>query len=177
MSARRRTRELIDAGVDAVKVGIGPAHCTTRVVTCAGGRRSRRFNQRLSGARYGVRSFRGGVKFSVTWQGIAAGADVVMIGSLFAEPRAPGEVILYHVRSFRCTRHGSIGAMREGSSDRYSQTSEAESKLVPEGIEVAFLIAERLRNVTQLVGASLRHGLHRLSQHSGVPGEDSVSCA
>ncbi len=81
----------------------------------------------------------GGVKFSGdVAKAIAAGADVVMIGSLFAgTEEAPGEVILFQGRSFKSYRGmGSIGAMREGSRDRYAQElEESESKLVPEGIE------------------------------------------
>ena len=81
----------------------------------------------------------GGVKFSGDMaKAIAAGADVVMIGSLFAgTEEAPGEVILFQGRSFKMYRGmGSIGAMREGSRDRYAQEmTESESKLVPEGIE------------------------------------------
>jgi IMP dehydrogenase len=105
----------------------------------------------------------GGVKFSGdVAKALAAGADVVMIGSLFAgTEEAPGEVILFQGRSFKTYRGmGSIGAMREGSRDRYAQEmTEAESKLVPEGIEgrVAYkgTIAEM---TTQLVGG-LRSGM------------------
>jgi IMP dehydrogenase len=105
----------------------------------------------------------GGVKFSGdVAKAIATGADVVMIGSLFAgTEEAPGEVILFQGRSFKTYRGmGSIGAMREGSRDRYAQEStDAESKLVPEGIEgrVAYkgTVAEM---TTQLVGG-LRSGM------------------
>src|SRR5256714_1292403 len=120
-------RELIDAGVDAVKVGIGPGSiCTTRVVTGAG-------VPQISAIQFCVEEARkkglpiisdGGVKFSGDMaKAIAAGADVVMIGSLFAgTEEAPGEVILYQGRSFKMYRGmGSIGAMRESSRDRYSQ--------------------------------------------------------
>jgi IMP dehydrogenase len=105
----------------------------------------------------------GGVKFSGdVAKAIAAGADVVMIGSLFAgTEEAPGEVILFQGRSFKTYRGmGSIGAMREGSRDRYAQEmTESEAKLVPEGIEgrVAYkgTVAEM---TTQLVGG-LRSGM------------------
>jgi IMP dehydrogenase len=105
----------------------------------------------------------GGVKFSGdVAKAIAAGADIVMIGSLFAgTEEAPGEVILFQGRSFKAYRGmGSIGAMREGSRDRYAQEmAESEAKLVPEGIEgrVAYkgTIAEM---TTQLVGG-LRSGM------------------
>src|SRR3954451_2081006 len=136
------TRELIDAGVDAVKVGIGPGSiCTTRVVTGAGVPQITAIQSCVAAAREAKVPIiaDGGVKFSGdVAKAMAAGADVVMIGSLFAgTEESPGELILYQGRSFKAYRGmGSIGAMREGSKDRYSQeTTELESKLVPEGIE------------------------------------------
>ncbi|MCA1557091.1 MAG: IMP dehydrogenase, partial [Acidobacteria bacterium] len=159
-------RELIDAGVDAIKVGIGPGSiCTTRVVTGAG-------VPQISAIQSAVRAARehnipvisdGGVKFSGdVSKAIAAGADVVMIGSLFAgTEEAPGEVILYQGRSFKSYRGmGSIGAMREGSRDRYAQEdTHNESKLVPEGIEGRVPYRGTLSEmVTQLVGG-LRSGM------------------
>lgn len=160
------TRELIDAGVDAVKVGIGPGSiCTTRVVTGAGVPQVTAIQSCVTAARdSGVPIISdGGVKFSGdVAKAIAAGADVVMIGSLFAgTEEAPGEVILFQGRSFKTYRGmGSIGAMREGSRDRYAQElTDLESKLVPEGIEgrVAYkgTVAEM---ATQLVGG-LRSGM------------------
>jgi IMP dehydrogenase len=159
-------RELIDAGVDAVKVGIGPGSiCTTRVVTGAGVPQITAIQSCVDAARgSGVPIISdGGVKFSGdVAKAIAAGADVVMIGSLFAgTEEAPGEVILFQGRSFKTYRGmGSIGAMREGSRDRYAQElTDLESKLVPEGIEgrVAYkgTVAEM---ATQLVGG-LRSGM------------------
>ena len=105
----------------------------------------------------------GGVKFSGdVAKAIAAGADVVMIGSLFAgTEEAPGEVILFQGRSFKTYRGmGSLGAMREGSRDRYAQDmTESESKLVPEGIEGRVPYKGTLADmVTQLVGG-LRSGM------------------
>src|SRR5687768_7560528 len=160
------TLELIDAGADAVKVGIGPGSiCTTRVVTGAGVPQITAIQSCVKAARdSGVPIISdGGVKFSGdVAKAIAAGADVVMIGSLFAgTEEAPGEVILFQGRSFKTYRGmGSIGAMREGSRDRYSQElTDLESKLVPEGIEgrVAYkgTVAEM---ATQLVGG-LRSGM------------------
>ena len=160
------TRELIKAGVDAVKIGIGPGSiCTTRVVTGAGVPQIMAIFEAVNAAKgSGVPVIAdGGIKFSGdVAKAIAAGADSVMIGSLFAgTEEAPGEVILYQGRNFKTYRGmGSIGAMRRGSSDRYSQEGTvSDSKFVPEGIEgrVAFngTIGDM---VTQLVGG-LRSGM------------------
>jgi IMP dehydrogenase len=159
-------QELIDSGVDAIKVGIGPGSiCTTRVVTGAGVPQITAISSCVKAARgtsVPVISD-GGVKFSGdVAKAIAAGADVVMIGSLFAgTEEAPGEVILFQGRSFKSYRGmGSIGAMREGSRDRYAQdTVETDSKLVPEGIEGRVPYKGTLAEmVTQLVGG-LRSGM------------------
>jgi IMP dehydrogenase len=159
-------QELIDSGVDAIKVGIGPGSiCTTRVVTGAGVPQITAISSCVKAARgtsVPVISD-GGVKFSGdVAKAIAAGADVVMIGSLFAgTEEAPGEVILFQGRSFKSYRGmGSIGAMREGSRDRYAQDAvETDSKLVPEGIEGRVPYKGTLAEmVTQLVGG-LRSGM------------------
>ncbi|HEX8557294.1 MAG TPA: IMP dehydrogenase [Pyrinomonadaceae bacterium] len=160
------TRELINAGVDAVKCGIGPGSiCTTRVVTGAGVPQMTAIHNCVQAAKgSGVPVIAdGGVKFSGdVAKAIAAGADVVMIGSLFAgTEESPGELILFQGRSFKAYRGmGSIGAMREGSRDRYAQeTTEVESKLVPEGIEGRVPYKGTLADmVTQLVGG-LRAGM------------------
>src|SRR6266571_1300751 len=152
--------------IEAVKVGIGPGSiCTTRVVTGAGVPQISAIRSCVAAAReLGVPIISdGGVKFSGDMaKAIAAGADVVMIGSLFAgTEEAPGEVILYQGRSFKMYRGmGSIGAMREGSRDRYAQeTTEVDSKLVPEGIEGRVPYRGTLAEmVTQLVGG-LRSGM------------------
>lgn len=160
------TRALINAGVDAVKIGIGPGSiCTTRVVTGAGVPQIMAITECVAAAKgTGVPIIAdGGVKFSGdVAKAIAAGADSVMIGSLFAgTEEAPGEVILFQGRNFKTYRGmGSIGAMKKGSSDRYSQEEIlADSKYIPEGIEgrVAYkgTVAEM---VTQLVGG-LRSGM------------------
>jgi len=166
-------RELIDAGVDGVKVGIGPGSiCTTRVVTGAGVPQISAIQSCVEAAKgTGVPIISdGGVKFSGDMaKAIAAGADVVMIGSLFAgTEEAPGEVILYQGRSFKMYRGmGSIGAMREGSRDRYAQEkTEVESKLVPEGIEGRVPYRGTLAEmVTQLVGG-LRSGMGYTGCHN-----------
>ena len=159
-------RELIAAGVDAIKCGIGPGSiCTTRVVTGAGVPQITAIQNCVQAARgSGVPIIAdGGVKFSGdVAKAIAAGADVVMIGSLFAGvEESPGELILFQGRSFKAYRGmGSIGAMREGSRDRYAQEStDVESKLVPEGIEGRVPYKGTLADmVTQLVGG-LRAGM------------------
>lgn len=160
------TRELIMAGVDAVKIGIGPGSiCTTRVVTGAGVPQIMAIFEAVEASKgSGVPIIAdGGIKFSGdVAKAIASGADSVMIGSLFAgTEEAPGEVILFQGRNFKTYRGmGSIGAMKKGSSDRYAQEGTvADSKYVPEGIEgrVAFKgsVADM---VTQLVGG-LKSGM------------------
>ncbi|MBA2504080.1 MAG: IMP dehydrogenase [Pyrinomonadaceae bacterium] len=166
VATQEATRELIDAGVDAIKCGIGPGSiCTTRVVTGAGVPQITAIHNCATAARgSGVPVIAdGGVKFSGdVAKAIAAGADVVMIGSLFAgTEEAPGELILFQGRSFKTYRGmGSIGAMREGSRDRYSQEgADTENKLVPEGIEGRVPYKGTLADmVTQLVGG-LRAGM------------------
>ncbi len=136
------TRELIAAGADGVKVGIGPGSiCTTRIVAGIGIPQVTAILDCADAAREaGVPIISdGGIKFSgdIT-KALAAGADSVMIGSLFAgTDESPGELILYQGRSFKAYRGmGSLAAMKEGSRDRYAQDAETvESKLVPEGIE------------------------------------------
>ena len=160
------TKELVAAGVDAVKIGIGPGSiCTTRVVTGAGVPQI----MAILGAVEATRGSDvpiiadGGVKFSGdVAKAIAAGADCVMIGSLFAgTEEAPGEVILFQGRNFKTYRGmGSIGAMKKGSSDRYAQEgTTTDSKFVPEGIEGRVAYKGSVADmVTQLVGG-LRAGM------------------
>jgi IMP dehydrogenase len=134
--------ELISAGVAAVKVGMGPGSiCTTRVVSGAG---MPQITAIAEAARAAAKAdvpiiADGGIKFSGdVVKALAAGASSVMIGSLFAgTDESPGELILRQGRSFKSYRGmGSIGAMKEGSRDRYFQEFEGNSqKLVPEGIE------------------------------------------
>ena len=135
------TRDLVRRGADAVKIGIGPGSiCTTRVVTGAGVPQIHAILEAVKGIGKSNVSIvaDGGIKFSgdVT-KALAAGANSVMIGSLFAgTDEAPGETILYQGRTFKAYRGmGSIGAMKQGSADRYFQDEEEPRKMVPEGIE------------------------------------------
>lgn len=157
--------DLIRAGADAVKVGVGPGSiCTTRVVSGAG---VPQLTAVMDCTRVASRSAvpiisDGGIKFSgdIT-KAIAAGADSVMVGSLFAgTDESPGETILYQGRTFKSYRGmGSIGAMSEGSKDRYAQQNVEASKLVPEGIEGRVPSKGSLQGVMgQLVGG-LRSGM------------------
>jgi IMP dehydrogenase len=141
IATEEAARDLIAAGADAVKVGMGPGSiCTTRVISGVGmpqitaiincARAARKANIPIIAD--------GGIKFSgdIT-KALAAGADAVMIGSLFAgTDESPGETILYQGRTFKAYRGmGSLGAMEEGSRDRYGQDKEPAGKLVPEGVE------------------------------------------
>jgi IMP dehydrogenase len=132
---------LIKAGVDAIKVGIGPGSiCTTRVVTGVGVPQVSAIQEcKRAAKKYHIPLIAdGGVKYSgdIT-KALAVGADSVMIGGLFAGTQeSPGEVVLYKGRSYKEYRGmGSIGAMKKGSKDRYFQEEAEENKLVPEGIE------------------------------------------
>jgi IMP dehydrogenase len=156
-------RELISLGVDGVKVGIGPGSiCTTRVVSGAGVPQITAISECARATRdAGVPLIAdGGIKYSgdIT-KAIAAGADCVMIGSLLAgTDESPGETILYQGRTFKTYRGmGSLGAMSQGSAERYSQAAGA--KLVPEGIEGRVAAKGPLSElVYQLVGG-LRSGM------------------
>ncbi len=133
------TRELIEAGADAVKVGVGPGSiCTTRVVAGIGVPQvTAIYDAASAAAPHNIPIIAdGGIKYSgdIT-KAIGAGADVVMIGSLFAgTEESPGDIEIFQGRSYKVYRGmGSLSAMKEGSKDRYFQ--EDEQKLVPEGIE------------------------------------------
>jgi len=160
------TDALCRAGVDGVKVGVGPGSiCTTRVVAGVGVPQITAVDDCARAAeKHGVPIISdGGVKYSGDIvKALAAGASSVMIGSLFAgTEEAPGEVILYQGRSYKQYRGmGSIGAMSEGSRDRYFQTEVTDSdKLVPEGIEGRVPYKGPVSmNVFQLVGG-LRSGM------------------
>ncbi|MBT8416711.1 MAG: IMP dehydrogenase [Silicimonas sp.] len=133
------TRALIDAGADAVKVGIGPGSiCTTRMVAGVGVPQLTAIIECAQAAGDVPVIADGGIKFSGDFaKAIAAGASCAMVGSMIAgTDESPGEVILYQGRSFKSYRGmGSLGAMARGSADRYFQKDAASDKLVPEGIE------------------------------------------
>ncbi len=158
--------ELIRNDVDAVKVGMGPGSiCTTRVVSGAGMPQITAIAETARAAKdSGVPIIAdGGIKFSGDIaKAIAAGADVVMIGSLFAgTDESPGETILYQGRTFKSYRGmGSLGAMQQGSADRYGQTAEGTSgKLVPEGIEARVPYKGPLDAMIQQLAGGLRAGM------------------
>ncbi|HEU4856220.1 MAG TPA: IMP dehydrogenase [Rhodanobacteraceae bacterium] len=133
-------RALRDAGVDAVKVGVGPGSiCTTRIVAGVGVPQITAISM-VADAMQGTLPViaDGGVRYSGDIaKAIVAGASCVMLGSMFAgTEEAPGEIELYQGRSYKSYRGmGSLGAMQSGSSDRYFQEQAAADKLVPEGIE------------------------------------------
>ncbi|MEM8788704.1 MAG: IMP dehydrogenase [Pseudomonadota bacterium] len=133
------TRALIDAGADAVKVGIGPGSiCTTRIVAGVGVPQLSAVLDCAAAAGDTPVIADGGIKFSGDFaKAIAAGASCAMVGSMLAgTEEAPGETILFQGRSFKSYRGmGSVGAMARGSADRYFQSEASSDKLVPEGVE------------------------------------------
>ncbi len=155
---------LVERGVDAVKVGVGPGSiCTTRVVTGVGVPQVTAIQDAVAGASGVPVIADGGVKYSGdAVKALAAGADSVMMGAVFAgTEESPGESILYEGRRFKVIRGmGSLAAMQEGSADRYFQEGEmSASKLVPEGIEGRVPYKGAVADVVfQLVGG-LRSGM------------------
>ena len=159
-------KALILAGADAIKIGMGPGSiCTTRIVSGAGVPQITAIMECAAEAQKAKVPLiaDGGIKFSgdVT-KAIAAGADAVMIGSLFAgTDESPGELILYQGRSFKTYRGmGSLGAMKKGSKDRYGQENEMNvQKLVPEGIEGRVAYKGPLSSVVNQLVGGLRAGM------------------
>ena len=156
---------LVAAGVNAVKVGIGPGSiCTTRIVTGVGVPQITAISDAvdaLEGTGVPVIAD-GGIRFSGdVAKAIAAGASCVMVGSMFAgTEEAPGEIELYQGRSFKSYRGmGSLGAMSKGSSDRYFQTDNAADKLVPEGIEGRVPYKGRLKEIIHQQMGGLRSSM------------------
>ena len=159
------TEDLIRAGADAVKVGVGPGSiCTTRIVSGAGVPQVTAVQEcSKAAAGSGVPVIAdGGIKFSgdIT-KAIAAGADSVMIGSLFAgTDESPGETILFQGRTFKTYRGmGSLGAMSDATKDRYSQQNVEAAKLVPEGIEGRVPSKGSLQGVMEQLVGGLRSGM------------------
>ncbi len=159
IATAQAARDLVDAGADAVKVGIGPGSiCTTRIVAGVG-------VPQISAIANVAQALRdsdvcviadGGIRFSGDIsKALVAGAHAVMIGSMFAgTEEAPGEVELFQGRSYKSYRGmGSIAAMQKGSSDRYFQADNADEKLVPEGVEGRVPFKGPLTNtIYQLLG-------------------------
>jgi IMP dehydrogenase len=172
IATEEAARDLIAVGADAIKVGMGPGSiCTTRVVSGVGMPQITAIMSCVKATREaGIPLIAdGGIKFSgdIT-KALAAGADTVMIGSLFAgTDESPGETILYQGRTFKAYRGmGSLGAMQEGSRDRYGQDQAAPGKLVPEGIEGRVAYKGPLSSmVLQLVGG-LRSGMGYCGTHT-----------
>ncbi len=165
VATREGAADLVAAGAAAVKVGMGPGSiCTTRVVSGAG---MPQITAIAEAARATAKDdipiiADGGVKFSGdVVKAISAGASCVMIGSLFAgTEESPGEVILHQGRSFKAYRGmGSIGAMKEGSRDRYFQAEQSPNKLVPEGIEGMVPYKGPLSAMIQQLVGGLRAGM------------------
>ncbi|HMK48559.1 MAG TPA: IMP dehydrogenase, partial [Thermodesulfovibrionales bacterium] len=158
-------KDLIKAGADGIKVGIGPGSiCTTRIIAGAGVPQITAVKNCYEVAKkYGVPIIAdGGIKYSgdIT-KALAVGAHSVMIGSLFAgTDESPGEIVLLQGRSYKVYRGmGSIGAMEHGTKDRYFQAGVKTSKLVPEGVEgrVPYKGAVS-QSILQLIGG-LRSGM------------------
>lgn len=170
------TEALIEAGVDAVKVGIGPGSiCTTRIIAGIGVPQITAVYECAKAARrFGIPIIAdGGIKYSGDMaKAIAAGANLVMLGNLLAgTEESPGETIIYQGRSYKAYRGmGSLGAMAAGSKDRYFQSTTKEmSKLVPEGIEGRVPYKGLVANtIYQMVGglrASMGYcGVHNIQE-------------
>jgi IMP dehydrogenase len=159
-------KALADAGADAVKIGIGPGSiCTTRIVAGAGVPQITAIMEAWSALKQkGVPLIAdGGIRYTGDMvKALAAGADTVMMGSVFAGvEESPGETIIYEGRKFKEYRGmGSIGAMAQGSSDRYFQDVEDDiKKLVPEGIEGRVAYKGNLKEVVQQYTGGLRAGM------------------
>ncbi|TYQ15084.1 UNVERIFIED_CONTAM: IMP dehydrogenase [Acetivibrio alkalicellulosi] len=163
VATKEATKELIEAGADAVKVGIGPGSiCTTRVVAGIGVPQITAIYDCCEAAKeYGIPIIAdGGIKYSGDIpKAIAAGADVVMIGNLFAgTEESPGESEIYQGRRFKVYRGmGSLGAMQKGSKDRYFQ--EDANKLVPEGVEGRVPYKGPLSDTVFQLVEGLKHGM------------------
>jgi len=156
---------LADAGADCIKIGVGPGSiCTTRVIAGVGCPQISAVIEcsRAASARGLCTIADGGIKYSGDIiKALAAGAGAVMIGSLFAgTSESPGETIIYKGRKFKIYRGmGSLGAMREGSADRYFQEGRDPGKLVPEGIEGMVPFKGPLKDYVLQLNGGLRAGM------------------
>lgn len=166
MGTASGAKALAEAGADAVKVGIGPGSiCTTRIVAGAGVPQLTAIMQASSELKKNGVSLiaDGGIRYTGDMvKALAAGADVVMMGSVFAGvEESPGQTIIYEGRKFKEYRGmGSIGAMQQGSSDRYFQDVEDDiKKLVPEGIEGRVAYKGFLSEVVAQYVGGLRAGM------------------
>jgi IMP dehydrogenase len=184
IATKEAAKALVKRGMDAVKVGIGPGSiCTTRVVTGVGVPQITAIMDAVEGAGEVPVIADGGVKYSGdVVKALAAGASTVMLGSMLAgTEESPGESFLLEGRRFKTVRGmGSLGAMQEGSADRYFQDGEAPlRKLVPEGIEgrvpyrgpvddVLYQIAGGLRSGMGYCGVSCLEELCRDTEFIGV---------
>src|ERR671910_1983421 len=188
VATREGAKALIDAGADAIKIGIGPGSiCTTRIVAGVGVPQLTAIMEAVaaSSSTHTPVIADGGIKYSGDLaKAIAAGADCAMIGSLLAgTDEAPGEVILYQGRSYKSYRGmGSIGAMARGSADRYFQAEVKDTlKLVPEGVEgqvpykgaaatVLHQLSGGLRAAMGYVGARDVEDLHKKAEFVRISG-------
>jgi IMP dehydrogenase len=159
-------KALADAGADAVKVGIGPGSiCTTRIVAGAGMPQMTAVMEAAAALKKSRTTLiaDGGIRYTGDMvKAIAAGANAVMMGSIFAgTEESPGETIIYEGRKFKEYRGmGSLGAMATGSSDRYFQDGESDAKkYVPEGIEGRVAYKGMLREVVYQFVGGLRAGM------------------
>lgn len=166
------TADLIAAGADAVKVGIGPGSiCTTRIVAGVGVPQISAIDEcATEGAKTGTPIIAdGGIKYSGdVAKALAVGASAVMMGSALAgTDESPGEVILYQGRKFKSYRGmGSIGAMTKGSTDRYFQEGTAADKLVPEGIEGRVAYRGSIKDIIHQMVGGLRSSMGYLGSES-----------
>lgn len=165
IATAKATKALIEAGADAVKVGIGPGSiCTTRIVAGVGVPQISAIDECANEAKkYNIPIIAdGGIKYSGDIaKALAAGASCIMIGSLLAgTDESPGELFTYQGRQYKSYRGmGSLGAMQKGSSDRYFQEGTASEKLVPEGIEGRVPYVGSIKNVVHQLLGGLRSSM------------------
>jgi len=176
VATKEGVKDLAKAGVDIVKISIGPGStCTTRAITGAGVPQLTAVIECTQEAKKNKISLiaDGGIKYSgdIT-KALAAGAQAVMVGNLFAgTEEAPGEIIHYENKTYKSYRGmGSIGALKKGSRERYNQQSNRPAKLVPEGVEGRVLYKGPLANVVEQLTGGLRSGMAITEQAPNYPG-------